>query len=165
MLGGLNHNPLDFVQGNLIARAIVQLRGTRRFVRRDRLRVFNRPAVLQVSRDAGCPEGVAADLRRKIADTVVCTPMEEVGDRAAIGSACVRVADVGGKELDEAPVGAITGARDESLRLSKPARRFQQRPQPRYAARRRRLIGTKRISTRLLRAAAMRRSIDSECPS
>ena len=36
---------------------------------------------------------------------------------------------------------------------------------PGYDARRRRAAGTKRISTRWLSAAAIRRSMDNECPS
>jgi hypothetical protein len=40
--GPSNRDPLDFIERNLIARAIVQLRCARAFMRRDRLRVFNR---------------------------------------------------------------------------------------------------------------------------
>ena len=36
----LNPDPLDFIEGNLIVGAIVQLRGARRLVRSDLLRVL-----------------------------------------------------------------------------------------------------------------------------
>jgi hypothetical protein len=56
----LNRNPLDFIQRDVVARPVVELRRTRRFVRRNRLGVLDRPAVLQVRRDAGRAERVAA---------------------------------------------------------------------------------------------------------
>jgi hypothetical protein len=41
----LNHDPLHLVECDFIARPIVKLRGPRRFMRRDRSRVFERAAV------------------------------------------------------------------------------------------------------------------------
>src|SRR6266851_444671 len=55
-----NPDPLDFVEGNLILGAIVQLGRARRFVRRDLLRMLERSAVLNVGRDAGRAECVTA---------------------------------------------------------------------------------------------------------
>ena len=51
-------------QALLITRSIVELRRSRRFVRGDLLRLFNRPAVLQVSCDAGRSECVAVSRAR-----------------------------------------------------------------------------------------------------
>ena len=49
----------------------------------------------------------------KVADASRLAPTEEIADGAAVGAARVRVPDVGGEELDEAPGGAVAGAGDE----------------------------------------------------
>ena len=54
-----NRDPLHFIERDLVARAVVELRGPRRFVCRDCLSIFHRAAILKVSRDAGCPKRVA----------------------------------------------------------------------------------------------------------
>src|ERR1700730_14733386 len=54
--------PLDLVEGDLITGTVVQLGGTRTFVRSHGLGVFERAASLKIGRDPSCPEGVAADL-------------------------------------------------------------------------------------------------------
>ena len=51
---------LDLVERDLIPRPVVELRGPRALVRGDHLRMLERAAVLQVGRDAGGPERVAA---------------------------------------------------------------------------------------------------------
>ena len=56
-----NCNPLDLVERDLVAGAVVELGRARRLVRRDLLRVLQRAAVLEVGGDAGGAEGVAAD--------------------------------------------------------------------------------------------------------
>ena len=57
---GSDGNTLDLVQRELVTRTVVEFRGARALVRRDRLRVLDRPAVLEVGRDAGRSEGLAA---------------------------------------------------------------------------------------------------------
>jgi hypothetical protein len=57
-----NRNPLDLIERDLIAGAIIELRCARAFVRSHELRVFQCAAGLQVGRYSGGPEGVAADL-------------------------------------------------------------------------------------------------------
>src|ERR1039458_6663422 len=52
-------NPLNFIQRDLVARAVVELGGSWRLVGGDRLGVLDRTSVLQVRGDAGGPEGVA----------------------------------------------------------------------------------------------------------
>jgi hypothetical protein len=56
----LNRNPLDFIEGDLIIGAVVQLRSARRLVGSDGLGVFYRTAVFQIGGDAGRPKCVAA---------------------------------------------------------------------------------------------------------
>jgi len=58
----LNRNPFDFIERNLIARAIIELGGARALMRRHHLGVFERPASFEVGGNACCPEGMAADL-------------------------------------------------------------------------------------------------------
>jgi hypothetical protein len=55
-----DRNPLHLVEADLVAPAIVELRGGGS---RHRGGVFERAAVLQIRRDAGRAEGVIADLR------------------------------------------------------------------------------------------------------
>jgi subtilisin family serine protease len=57
-----NRGPLDLIERYFIACPIVKLSGARTFVRRHGLGVFERPAGFKIGGDAGCPEGVAADL-------------------------------------------------------------------------------------------------------
>jgi hypothetical protein len=47
-----NQNPLNFIQADRITRPVIQLRRPGHLVRGDLLRVLNRPAVFQLSRDA-----------------------------------------------------------------------------------------------------------------
>src|SRR5919109_1598664 len=81
--GRSNQNPLDLVEGDGIAGAVVELGGARRLVRGDRLGVLNGAPVLEVGGDAGRPEPMAADARRQVrpppppldhADDVVAVP-------------------------------------------------------------------------------------------
>ena len=74
----LNRDPLDLIKRDLIAGAIIELRGARAFVRRDGLRVLERPAVLEIGRDAGGAEGMAAD------------PDAEADDRRRGAGSCAR---------------------------------------------------------------------------
>jgi hypothetical protein len=53
-----NHNPLDLIERDFVAGAIVELRRARAFVRRHELGVFERPASFEIDGDAG----VTADL-------------------------------------------------------------------------------------------------------
>jgi len=48
---GLDYDSLYLIERNLIARPIIQLRGPRRFMCCDRLGIFDRTPVFQVSRD------------------------------------------------------------------------------------------------------------------
>jgi hypothetical protein len=52
-------------------------------------------------------------------DTPRLTEAEEVTHGAAVGAASVRVADVDGEELDEAPGGAVAGASNQGGDLVK----------------------------------------------
>src|SRR5271169_2715288 len=57
----LDHNPLDLIEAELVAPAIVELRRARRGVVRHRRGLFQRAAVLEIGRDAGRPEAVVAE--------------------------------------------------------------------------------------------------------
>ena len=59
----LAENALDLVQADLIIAAVVELGGAGRGAVGDHRGFLERAAVLQVSRDAGSPEGVVADFR------------------------------------------------------------------------------------------------------
>src|SRR5436305_1715456 len=56
-----NGNPLDFVERNLVAGAVVELGGLGALVGRNLLGLLDGPARFEVGGDAGGPEGVAAD--------------------------------------------------------------------------------------------------------
>src|ERR1022692_1209231 len=58
-----NQNPLHLIERDFITRPIVELRRPRRFMRRDHGSVFKRSAVLQICRDAGGSESMAARRR------------------------------------------------------------------------------------------------------
>jgi hypothetical protein len=49
----LNHNPLHLIERDLIARAVIELRGPRRFVRGDHCGVFEGPSLLKICRNPG----------------------------------------------------------------------------------------------------------------
>ena len=55
-------NPLDLIECNCVASAVVKLGGARRFVVGDGLGVLDRAAVFQVGGDTGCPPRVATYL-------------------------------------------------------------------------------------------------------
>jgi len=58
----LNHDPLDLIEAELVAPAIIKLGGARRGVVRHRRGLLERAAVLEIGGDAGCPEAVVAEL-------------------------------------------------------------------------------------------------------
>jgi hypothetical protein len=58
----LNGNPLDLVERDLVAGAVVGLGGAWAFMRRHGLGVFQRAAHLEVGGDAGRAEHVATEL-------------------------------------------------------------------------------------------------------
>jgi hypothetical protein len=58
--GLLNRNPLDLVERNLVARAIIELRRARAGMIGHRLGVFERAAIGEIIREAGRAERVAA---------------------------------------------------------------------------------------------------------
>jgi hypothetical protein len=58
--GKLNCNPLDLIKADLVAPAIVELRGPGRGVVRHRGSHLQRAAVLEIGRDPGRPEIVVA---------------------------------------------------------------------------------------------------------
>jgi hypothetical protein len=53
-------DPFDFIAGNLIASAVVELCRARAFMGRHKLCVFERAVVFEICRDAGRPEGMSA---------------------------------------------------------------------------------------------------------
>jgi hypothetical protein len=57
----LDHDPLDFIERNLVAGAVVELSRLRGFVSGDLLGMLDGAAVLQIGSDAGGPEGMATD--------------------------------------------------------------------------------------------------------
>jgi hypothetical protein len=57
----LEHHLLHLIQAHNIRSPIIQLGRPRALMRRHLLGFFEIPAIGQVNRDAGCPEGVAAD--------------------------------------------------------------------------------------------------------
>ena len=57
-----NRNPLDLIERDLIAGAIVQLGGARAFMRRHGLRVFQSAAGFEIGGNAGGAKGMAANL-------------------------------------------------------------------------------------------------------
>jgi hypothetical protein len=59
----LNRNLLDLIEIHFIAPAIIKLRSTGRGVVRHSGGIFERAAIFQIRRDAGCPEGVIANER------------------------------------------------------------------------------------------------------
>src|SRR5260221_321279 len=77
-----NHDPLDLIEADLIAPAIVELCRARRRVVCHRCRLLKCPPVLEVSGDPGRPEAVVAELgfdaarrgRRPVAAGWVGTP-------------------------------------------------------------------------------------------
>jgi len=68
----LDSDTFDFIERNLITGPIIQLRRARTFMRRDRLRIFDRAAVPQISRDARRAKSVAAGagIQRRIFDAL-----------------------------------------------------------------------------------------------
>ena len=65
MFGRLDHDSLHFIERNLVAGAVVELRRPRRFVGGNSLGVLDGAAVLEVGGDARGPERVAARRRGK----------------------------------------------------------------------------------------------------
>jgi len=59
----LIRDPLHLIESHVVIPRIVQSRRPRRFVPGHLLRDFELAAILQVRRDARCPEAVAGDLR------------------------------------------------------------------------------------------------------
>src|SRR5208282_3174176 len=57
----LDRNSLNFIERDLIASAVIELRRARAFVRSHGLRVLERPASLEISCNAGGAKGVTAD--------------------------------------------------------------------------------------------------------
>src|SRR4051812_17480349 len=60
-----NHNPLDLIERNLVAAAVVKHRCLWAFMVGDVLGFFDSAAVLAKDGDAGGPEGVVADAFRQ----------------------------------------------------------------------------------------------------
>ena len=58
----LDRDPLDLIERNLVAGAIVKLGSARTFVRRHRLSVFKRTAGPEIGGDARRPKHMAAEL-------------------------------------------------------------------------------------------------------
>ena len=61
-----NEYPLHLVERDFLGAAVVKLRRARRGMVRHLRGAFERPAVFEVSRDAGRPERVVADARKDI---------------------------------------------------------------------------------------------------
>jgi len=59
-VGNLDRDSLHLIERDLIDRPIVELRCSRRFVRRNYLRILYRPAILRICRDPRRPESVGA---------------------------------------------------------------------------------------------------------
>jgi hypothetical protein len=57
-----NSDLLDFIERDLIVRAVVELGGAGTLVRSHRLCVFERATAVQVGCDPGCPESMVANL-------------------------------------------------------------------------------------------------------
>jgi hypothetical protein len=57
----LDRDALDLVERNLVLPTVVELGRPRRFMVSDLLRYFQLPAVPQIGRDAGRPEGMIAN--------------------------------------------------------------------------------------------------------
>jgi hypothetical protein len=57
-----DRNALDFIEADLIAPTIVELRRARRRMVRHGRGLLERAAVFQIGRDSGCPEAVVAEL-------------------------------------------------------------------------------------------------------
>ena len=80
-----NNNPLDFIQRDFIARSVVKFCRSRRLVRGDGLRFLDRSAILQVSRDSGGPESVAACADGK--PDAACPPFDHAKHVVGVHSA------------------------------------------------------------------------------
>jgi len=57
-----NHDPLDLIERDLVAGAIVELRRARAFVRRHQLSILQGPAVVEIGGNPGGAERVAANI-------------------------------------------------------------------------------------------------------
>ena len=64
----LNRNPLDLIQRNLIAGAIIELGRTRAFMRCHGLRVFERAAGFEIGRDARSAKRMASNADARVHD-------------------------------------------------------------------------------------------------
>jgi hypothetical protein len=62
--GRSNHNPLDLIQGHFVIRPVVELRGSRRLMCADPLRMLKRSPTREVCCNARYAEGLAADVLR-----------------------------------------------------------------------------------------------------
>ena len=57
----LNRNPLDLIERDFIAGAVIKLCCARALVRRHGLRIFKRASGFKIGRYARCPEGMTAN--------------------------------------------------------------------------------------------------------
>ena len=58
----LQSDALDLVKSDFVARPVVQLRRSRRFMGSNRLGVFNVAAIVQIGRDSGCAKRMATNV-------------------------------------------------------------------------------------------------------
>ena len=109
----LNRNPVDLVERDLVARAVIELGGARAFVRRHGLSVLQRASRLQIGRYPRSAERVTADpdghaeLGGAALDHPVCVDAvhRRGGERASAADggaeegALARVAEAGGLDV------------------------------------------------------------------
>ena len=106
----LDGNPLDFVECDVITGSVVKFRRAGRFVGGDRLCILDRPAVLQVRRNAGGAKRVAT--RRGGESGCACPPLNH-------GQNLSPAKRVGGE-----PTLLIHGAKEKPLLVSGDTGRF-----------------------------------------
>ena len=58
----LEHDLLNLIERDLVVAPIIELGRARALMRGHLLRMFEQPAIREIDRDAGGPEGVAAEL-------------------------------------------------------------------------------------------------------
>ena len=63
VVGGLQNNPLDLIERDLVVAAVIEFRRAGTFVRRHLLGIFEQPAVEQIDGDPGRPKRVAPEPR------------------------------------------------------------------------------------------------------
>ena len=105
----LDHNPLDLIEADLVAAAVIELRRSRRGMVRHRGGLFERAAILEIGGDPGRPEAMVAELgsdagcRGAPADHRIGIRLRQHGVRQLVGAASDRA--------EQRPLGIVANTR------------------------------------------------------